>query len=162
MKPGNKSTCVAAVMLHALMLAGCGDRGDVPTVAIKNSHRPLQSVILGTWDGRLVLDDNAPAEIDEVARQVAESSEFRFEYQDSGVIRLSVRSQIPGQGAHAREIQGKWKLVEENGDQIKLKVKYQGNTEESIRLHVIDQDTIETAAPDELNGFTLRMTRVGK
>ena len=51
-------------------------------------------------------------------------------------------------------------MVQENGKEMELKVRYDGAAEESVRLVIIDSNTIETAAPEDLNGFVLRMKRV--
>jgi hypothetical protein len=142
---------------------GCGGK-DIPSASIASAP---ESVILGTWDGRLVLTNEGDRNIvgsPEMtrSRNIAESSEFRFEYRDNGVFCMSVRSQIPGQGAHSKEVEGTWKILKETGNDVRLEVEYETGKKESLHLNIIDEDHIENSTPDELKGFTLKMKRVGK
>ena len=154
---------VVSLVVSLVVLAGCGSK-DVPTASIA---APPESVILGTWDGHLELTDPGDRNLvvpPEVARsrKIAQSSEFRFEYQDNGVFRMSVRSEIPDEGPLSNEVEGTWEIIQETGKDIQLRVKYESGKKESLHLIIIDENTIENSSPDELKGFTLKMKRAGK
>jgi hypothetical protein len=152
----NRLIVCLALGLTAAMLTGCGG-GDAPILSVQSKP---ESLILGTWDAKLVINDDYQGEIPESSLQIAKSSDFRFEYRENGDVRMSVRAETPETGVHSNEAEGKWELVNETGTEIELRVRYDGGEKESVRLVIIDQDTIETAAPEDLNDLgILRMTR---
>ncbi len=148
-------------LLCVALFVGCGGDNDIATLAISSASR---SVILGTWDASLVIDEAKAKEIDTVALEVARSAEFQFEYRDDGTMRLSVRTNMPDVGPHSSEVEGTWKLIREDDESIQLTVHYDDISEgERVRLVIIDEDTIETHAPEDLNGLgILRLTRLGR
>jgi hypothetical protein len=144
-------------------LSGCGNN-NLSTASIQSEP---ESFILGTWDGRLVFDEKSKVDVGDSpnmaeSRKVALSSEFRFEYRENGVIRMSVRYHVPGEGFLSNEVEGSWKIVRETEKEIRLVVEYEGSPEESLRFVIIDDNTLENSDPEDFKGFRLKMSRVGE
>jgi hypothetical protein len=161
-------------------LIGCqsSSEGEVPSAATSsapaeptNSNAPVESTpeadspvrqqLIGRWEGAFELSDTAPVDLfEEETIDICKSIRMQIDFQADNRLKMSASMTLPEIGQQTTETSGEWKVLGQNGNEIRVQAVDPEGEPEEVTIILVDNDHFTMTPPNELRDLgTLRFRR---
>jgi hypothetical protein len=110
-----------------------------------------QSRLVGRWDGGFQMNSDAPLdEFDELTVNICKSIRMLAAFHADERLEMSATMTLPEIGAQTSETKGKWKILAENGNEVRLQALDPDGDPEEMTVTFLDDHTFVMTPPNEL------------
>jgi hypothetical protein len=122
---------------------------------------PVRQQLIGSWGGAFELSDSAPVDLfDEVTINICKSIRMQIVFHADNRLEMSASMELPEIGAQTTETSGEWKILGQEGNQIRVQAVDPEGAPEEVTIVLLDNDTFTMTPPNELRDLgTLRFQR---